>query len=207
MFTPPFTLLILKRSHRPATIRITVPLFILVLTVIPLLCGAAGYELFKIMHSEPAERSPSASVTPLAIPDPASVGTVSGPPVSAVQKPDIRGIFISSARGPGTEVSFSLTNTIPDKEYYIWIVGNPDATTAGEMFIHPRGPVFRGLPVDYRNGILFDRSRGGDITVNLADEQAGIAVGSLRILVYSAEGDLLTDTHFTVGQDTGSSSQ
>ncbi len=202
MIKPPFTLLILKNPHRPLVIRISVPLFILLAAIFIMLSGASGYGLLmavssasrgRMFASNPVAQSPAGIVSP---------GTTGSP----APRPEISGLFVSPAREGGTEVSFSLTNTAPGELYYLWIVANPDAAGSGSFSIHPRNPVFHGLPVDYRNGEIYDRSEGGEVSVTIGEEEPRLTVEKLRILVYSSDGKILTDKQFTVGQNTRSSS-
>ena len=205
MIKPPFTLLILKSPHKPVAIRVSVPLFILLLAIIPVLSGAAGYGFSRLFSGSRgsmhlplfAARQQSGQETG----EPSGDGTVSPDP-----RPEISGLFVSSAREGGTDVTFSLSNTFPEEKYYIWVVANPDAAGSDGVFIYPRNPVFRGLPIDYRNGIPHDRSQGGEIALTIGEDEPRLTPEKLRVLVYSAEGKILTDKQFTVGKDTRISS-
>lgn len=206
MIKPPFTLLILKSPHRPVAIRIGVPLFVLLLAAVPLLTGAAGYGLFMFFSYGPPSHVHTPALTAEQRPEGGTGKPSSGVPDSTARRPEISGLFVSPVRGGGTEVTFSLSNTVPGEQYYLWIVANPDAAGSESALIYPRNPVFRGLPVDYRNGIPYDRSQGGDISLTIGEDEPRLTVEKLRILVYSPEGKILTDKQFAVGQDTRSSS-
>ena len=202
MIKPPFTLLVLKSPHRPVAIRISVPLFFLLLFAVPVLWAAAGYGLSLLFHSE--------SFVHIQAPSIAQTGPklreTSVSPASSTTPLEISGLFVTSSKGGGTDITFSLSNTIPGDKYYLWIVANPDAAGTDGSFIYPRNPVFRGLPVDYRNGVPYDRSQGGEISVTIGEDVPRLTVEKLRILVYTAEGKILTDKQFAVGQNERSTS-
>ncbi|MHB9030246.1 MAG: hypothetical protein ACYC9O_15880, partial [Candidatus Latescibacterota bacterium] len=98
------------------------------------------------------------------------------------------------------EISFNPSNLPSAEVCYVWIVLNPDGGS-GEMIIHPRSPVFRGVPVDYRNGLAFLAAQERKFTVSLDNIPGNLPIERIRILIYSSEGGTLADKQFEIGQD------
>ena len=125
-----------------------------------------------------------------------------GTPVSE-NAPEITDLFVSRLKNGRMEITFSLINVPYGEATYIWAMINPDDVSTGEMVIFPRNPTFRGFPLDFRNGILFNRSAGKQCKINLSDKIAGIAVKKIRILAYSPAGKVLVNKEFTINQNSG----
>ena len=75
-----------------------------------------------------------------------------------VSKPDVKELSIREVDNGEVEIEFTFANILDSLELFVWIIINPEAETAGDIIIYPRSPVFRGLPVDYRNGSLYNQS-------------------------------------------------
>lgn len=200
MIKPPFTILILKDGHHPVTVRVTVVLMLVLCVGVPVFAGMAGFGLSELIKSTAASipRAKTASGHPGVATTPDAAGTkIAGPAV------DIDGLFVSFVKGGGMEVSFRLTGETGSGKVYVWLVMNPDSPTQPGMQIHPRSPVFRGLPLDYRNGVVFDPIRERTFTVQIQDFPPDASVDSLRVLVYAEEGTMLADKRFSIGRNPG----
>lgn len=199
MIRPPFTILILKNAHRPVTIRVTTLTLLLFLTVVPVFSCAAGIGLNSLFRQMTASQSiPSPTAGSVSGDDPSFVA----PPVSAASDSigtGISEVFTSRTAGGGMEVSFTPTNAPSGETCYIWVILNPDRDS-GEMVIHPRSPVFRGMPVDYRNGIPFLSAREKKCAITVEDIPDGLSITRIRILMFSSAGRVLSDTQLAVGQ-------
>jgi hypothetical protein len=200
MIKPPFTILILKDGRHPVTIRVTVILMLVLCAGIPILAGMAGFGLSEllrgtaggILHSKTTSVHPGTATTPNT-----AETTITN---SAV---DIDGLYVSFVKDGGIEVSFKLTGATGNGKVYVWLVMNPDSPTQPGLHIHPRSPVFRGLPLDYRNGVVFDPIRERTVTVQIQDFPPDVSVDSLRVLVYAEEGTMLADKRFSIGRNPG----
>jgi hypothetical protein len=203
MIKPPFTVLILKNSHHPMTIRVSIFFFLLIFVIIPIMIALAGFGL-SLAWKGYADRSSVLLSSHRSIsPDQLTVNPVVVSPgtQASANAPEITDLFISRLKNGRMEITFSLMNISSGENTYIWVMTNPDDVSTGEMAIVPRSPIFRGFPVDYRNGILFDRSAGKPCEITLSDEIAGIMVKKIRILVYSMAGKLLADKEFSINQN------
>jgi len=203
MLKPPFTILILKDSNHPLTVRITTGLIVLIVLFVSLggvMIGVSmGYFLF---HNK----------TDLISTAPDEDTTDFTPEMSlqenTIMKPDIRNLSVKHHKNDETDMILSFTS-LPDNEtLYVWIIVNPDAETVGERIIHPRNPVFRGMPVDYRNGFPFTSSDDNELAIPLPDEAESIVLEQFRVLVYSLDGKKVTDRylHRNSNDITGNSS-
>jgi len=186
------------------TIRISTFFFLLIFVILPIMIALTGFGLSLAWKGSAGKsailssgHAPSLSPDQLAVkPVTASPGT----PVSA-NTPGISDLFVSRQKNGRMEISFSLVNVPSGENTYIWAMTNPDDVSTGEMAIVPRSPIFRGFPVDFRNGILFDRSVGKQCKIILSDEITGIVVKKIRILVYSMAGKVLVNKEFTINQN------
>jgi hypothetical protein len=200
MIRPPFTILILKNAHHPVTVRITTLSLVVFFTLIPALSCMTGIGLTMLVR----RTSPGAPAASSDRPPPGDASSV-----SPEQRPEraeepaaggIEGFFVSRQAGGGLEISFSPSHLPPAEVCYIWMIVNPDGGS-GEMIIHPRSPVFRGVPVDYRNGLTFLAAQERKFTVTLDDIPKNLPVEQIRVLIYSSEGKVLVDKRFAIGQD------
>jgi len=188
---PPFTVLILKNTHHPVTIRVTKG-FILTtfvfISVVSILIGIGTFYLVFNTNIETHEafiNSSSIMYIPL------QTENTPTPP-----KPDIHNLSVNYHKNGETEVTIHFSSLPEAMRVFVWLIVNPHAETPGEMVVYPRSPVFRGLPVDYRNGVVFLSSESDSLTISLSDEINGIDIQQFRILVYSSEGILLIDKNF-----------
>jgi hypothetical protein len=201
MIKPPFTVLILKNSHHPMTIRVSIFFFLLIFIILPIMIALAG---FGISMAWKGSQSRSAALpAPFAPPisqNHLTVKSIGSSQVSQTSEknPEITDLFISRMKNGKMEITFSLINIPSGENVYLWALTNPDDVSTGEMAIIPRSPIFRGFPVDYRNGILFDRSAEKQCRIALSDEIAGIVVRKIRILVYSLTGKVLVNKDFAI---------
>ncbi len=200
MLKPPFTILILKDGRHPVTVRVTVVLMLIFCAGVPILAGVAGFGISELMNGAGdriAHVKNGSGRAGIAVTGNSTDISVAGAAV------DIDGLFVSFIKGGGMEVSFKLNGTTGEGKVYIWLVMNPDSLTQAGMLIHPRSPVFRGLPLDYRNGVLFDPARERTCTVQIPEGPSGVPVDNLRVLVYAEEGTMLADKRFSIGRNPG----
>jgi hypothetical protein len=202
MIKPPFTLLILKTPHRPVTVRVTSTLIVLFCAAV--LCGAIvlafGISTFfgggMLLENAAFVRGGALHGGSAVQPD--EGGAVHPRPVL-----DITGLFVNFTKGGGFDISFTLAGNPPIGKIYAWVVINPDSSSSEEAIIYPRSPVFRGLPLDFRNGIVLPSVIGKACTIEITEGLSGVSVERLRILLYSGEGDILADRKFKVNPSTG----
>ncbi|MCD6307482.1 MAG: hypothetical protein J7M24_00655, partial [Candidatus Latescibacteria bacterium] len=160
MIKPPFTLLIIKKSRHPVTIRVSTGLavsFFLSTTVLGIIIGLlVSYSLLGGRDEVTASRRQK--------PD---VGFVqSAPTATGSEQPfDILSLDVTQGKNGISAVTVSLPPLTDGGEVYVWLIVNPDAESAGELVVHPRNPLFKGFPVDYRNGIVYIPSDGGRLSI------------------------------------------
>ncbi len=191
MIKPPFTVLIIKDSHHPVTIRVT-RCFIITILLIPALCIVSG---FVISHVIMYDIGISSSSTPSYIQE-------SSENDAYKEAADIKGLNVRHHRNGELEISFGFKSIPENTLHYVWLIVNPDADTIGEIIIYPRSPIFRGLPVDYRNGIEHRAALDREVTITLSEEVVGIFIKQFRILAYNDKGKLLVDKYFAENQET-----
>lgn len=203
MIKPPFSILILKNSHRPVTIRVSALLLVLVCAGLPTIFTILGFGLSSALKSGVSLRRGAAAriraLAPGALtarPDETGAGNTR-------TAADITGLFVSFTRGGGMDITFSLAGAIPGEKVYAWVVINPASSPSGEVFIYPRSPMFRGMPLDFRNGVLHDFSKEKTCTISISEGLSGISVEQFRLIVYSREGTILADKQFSVTGRTG----
>lgn len=203
MIKPPFTVLILKNSHRPVTIRVSVLFLILICAGVPMISIVMGFGLsqvfkgaFTARHGSGAHVQALHSSSLPARPDEDGAGN----PRPAA---DIAGLFVAFTKGGGMDITFSLAGNPPEGKVYVWIVINPGSSPSGETFIFPRSPVFRGLPLDFRNGVVYVPSKEKTCAISITEGLSGSAIERLRILIYTQEGTILADKRFSVTQRAG----
>jgi hypothetical protein len=203
MIKPPFTVLILKKSHRPVTIRVSALLLILICAGIPMLSVIMGFGLSHVLEGTGSARLGSANhakaLRSSAFPARPDDGGAGNPRPAA----DITSLFVTFTKGGGMDISFSLVGNPSEGRVYVWVVVNPGSSPSGETLIFPRSPVFRGLPLDFRNGVVHDPGREKTCAINITEGLSGISVERLRILIYTKEGTILADKQFNVNQHAG----
>lgn len=191
MIKPPFTVLILKESRHPVTVRVTsglIVLFLLSLIISGMLLGFSLSYLVALYNGQKpfiSEKGNTPEYTPLQT-------------VVSEEKldPDINSISIKRLSESETDITVRFSSLPENEEVYVWLIVNPETEIPGERIVHPRNPLFRGFPADYRNGMAFFPSEDQDFTISLADEIEGISLRVIRILVYSAKGDIIADRSF-----------
>ena len=200
MIKPPFTVVILKDSHQPVTIRVTIRFVLSLFLIIPSLFGLA---IFGIITYLPHNHINSASSNVEKKPKEAEYFLLeykSGTDTrtSTISEPDVEDLVIQQLDDSILEITFAFTNIPDNNELYVWLILNPDSGTAMETLIYPRSPIFRGLPVDYRNGILYNLSDDKNISATFSRQIIGIDFNLFRILAYSLEGDIIIDKRFKI---------
>ncbi|MFC1692192.1 hypothetical protein ACFL1R_01655 [Candidatus Latescibacterota bacterium] len=192
MLKPPFTVLILKDSQHPVTVRVTtgfvLSVFVLICFIGAMIGSGATYYYFQKYAG--IKEVVMKSTEPAYIPQKADSA-------ASTQSADIQRLTVKHHKNGDTDVIMTFTGIEENREVYVWLLVNPEAETVGEMVIYPRNPVFRGLPVDYRNGITYYPYEGQEITITLSDEVEGILIKQFRIIVYSSEGKILIDKYFS----------
>jgi hypothetical protein len=199
MIKPPFTLLILKKSHNPVTVRITAALIGIAVIIIIFIICVSGLVLSFVFLPQGGFLTKSGIMAPTAVnktnfvPINPSESSQSG---ESQSQPDITGMTVSRLKKDGLRISFRITNVTFSDIMYIWLVANPEADTAAERVMYPRSPVFRGLPVAYKNGIIYHPMEHQEITITLGSNVVNTDVKQYRVLVYKADGTLIIDKQF-----------
>ena len=202
MLLPPFTLLIVKKAHRPVTIRITGWFVVIVAMTAVLLAG--GTAALVNRFAKPAEMLVAAN--------PAPAGTVTedvlvpvspdSANISGTEEPGIAEFAVTRSDNGDMAFTFTVENTPADEELYFWIMVNQKKTAGTEVTVYPRGPLFRGLPVDYRNGIRHTPGGGRQLRLTFTGPEADSGFEQFRILAYEPSGGLLIDKTLAVRQNT-----
>ncbi len=205
MFKPPFTLLILKESQNPTTIRVTTGSLIALSASLVFVVGLlVAVIMFLILPWGTTPKGPriSESVSEdsktfiAAYESPVRDGELSG-----MEERDIEDLTIRQGENGSVEISFTFTNTRADETLYIWLIANPDAEKAGDMMVYPRSPLFRGVPVDYRNGIPYKPTENKYLKATLTGPAVGVDLERFRILAYSPEGISVLDRQYVIEQN------
>jgi len=200
MIKPPFTVLILKDSHHPVTIRVTKRLALSLFLTILVLSGIAIYGIIhylphgytKFASSNIDNKSNEKEYILLEYNKNENSKTVDLP------VPNVKELSIQEINDGEIEIEFTFTNVPDEQELFVWIIINPEAETAGEMIIYPRSPVFRGLPVDYRNGSVYNQSDKKYLKASFSGLMIGIDFTQFRILAYSPEGNIIVDKLYNI---------
>lgn len=182
MLIPPFTIIIIKNPQRPITIRVTAMLVFVVLcalTLGALLIVTAHRSFMSRPVAESIDRGTRYAMTEI----------VSGQ--EAAPMPELTGIALSRPRNGDLELSFELAAETDG--LYVWVVLNPPANSPGTSEVIPRNPLFRGVPVDYRNGMWLVPDEDRTVRVGLAGHRDPAAIGTVRILGYARDGGLVID--------------
>ncbi len=193
MIKPPFTVLILKNSRKPITVRITAGLLLAIFMIISIVCTLSvffsSYVIIKY----------KTNTHDITTTDESGPGFVQFQPELSVPstEPNIQAFKVNYHENGSMEIKFRFVQIEENNLMYLWLIVNPDAETVGERVVYPRSPLFRGLPVDYRNGIAYLHTEGEDITIPLSEEVVGITVKQFRILVFESEGTLVVDKYFS----------
>ncbi len=194
MIKPPFTLLILKKSHAPVTIRVTTGLSMVMLAGTLIVMSTIGLGAALSFRGNAGAPSPPQAVSTDGF-------EVDAPPVENTPVPfDIETFTVNRSREGVSSIELGMTPPREggdDAAVYVWLILNPAAPTPGERIVHPRNPLFRGYPVDYRNGISYIPREGEHLSIELSQDARGVTTDRVRVLVYSSEGEMLADRFFS----------
>lgn len=203
MIKPPFTLLLIKKAHEPVTLHITMGFILLVMLFFSVLCLVTGFgiaiflprvELPFLNTAESIKLRSDTTYHQVTV----ETEKVENTAISASSLPGIKNLSVVRHDENDLEILFSFTNVTAHDIVYIWLIVNPDADTGSETVIYPRNPMFRGMPVDYRNGVEYTPSDDKEISVALSDLIDGIKVYNFRILAYSYDGEIIIDKRFNL---------
>lgn len=198
MIKPPFTILVLKQSHHPVTIRVTTLLISIVLFIFLLITGISGFTLYYFSLKENLFKK-SGSIVSTAnnsiefTPDKLMESSRSG---EAQSKPGIAEMTVSRLKKTGLRFTFRITTVSLSDLMYIWLIINPEADTIADRVIYPRSAVFRGLPVNYKNGIVYHPMEQQEISIMPGSDIVDADVKRFRVLVYRSDGTLIIDKQY-----------
>jgi len=202
MIKPPFTLLLIKKAHEPVTLYITTGFLLLLMLFFTLLSLAAG---FGIAYFFPKVEIPFLTTESIDLTENSAPGLVALIPAGREDEnnavstaPEIKNLSIARRNENDLEIIFSFINISEYEHVYVWLIINPDSYSGSETVIYPRNPMFRGMPVDYRNGIQYIPLDKKDIEISLSELIEGILVNKIRILSYSSEGKIIIDKRFNL---------
>lgn len=201
MITPPFTVIVLKKAKKPVTVRVTTPmllLFAILCIVIIGSSGVAGTYLATRLRIVLPERADS-TVLPdsnenvrltieeieTAVPADSDMETILGD------------VELTRNGANNLDITCSFSNTYAIKELYLWLILNPRAEMPAETIIYPLSPLFRGYPVDFRNGVYLDTSQENSINFSLADIATDTRIAEIRLLAYTPDGIKVFDKLFS----------
>lgn len=193
-------MLIIKDAHHPVTVRITRRFGFTLLIIIALLLmfslAAAGLLLHRTYQRTPpetiAEKPIESEIQLIEQNNDSDAETI---PAS---EPEVTGLEINETDNGSIEIEFTLNNIPVDNELYVWIIATIGSETSGELKIHPRSPIFRGLPVDFRNGIRYHHNQNGPLKAVFTGTNSVTDVEQIRILAYSPAGNFVIDKKYTV---------
>ena len=195
MIKPPFTVIILKESETPVTLRISGGFLV---TMILFVCLCAGLGIAGLVITLSGD-SKSTSVKTEEPPSPAPAFRLvehadplterAAPP----NTPDIKDISFSSDT-TSLDITVNLLYTESHPELYVWLIADQEEYA----IVCPRSPLFRGLPVDFRNGIIHHATDPPSVQASLPDIAAVTDISTLRILAFAKEGSLVIDKTFTL---------
>lgn len=192
MIKPPFTIIILKHMHQPVTVRVTVRLFLMAAGIIALTGAVAGFgtAYLALDGKETIIEDALESRDPVFLPVNPSADTGAVPV-------DMQSLSIRRDTGSEAFLTLHFSARSDSGEMFLWIIANPNAAAPGDMIIYPRNPIFRGMPVDYRNGIVLALvEENASYNISLPEEMADLRIDNLRILVYSSSGRIVADKIF-----------
>jgi len=200
MIKPPFTVVILKDSHQPVTIRVTKKFVLSLFLMVILLFGITIFGIITYLPhsyinfvSSNGEKK-SKEAEHIFIEYKSDTITKN----SAIPEPDVKDLAIQQLDDGIMEITFNFANISGNNELYVWLIVNPDSESAGETLIYPRSPIFRGLPVDYRNGILYNPSYEKNLSATFSRPMIGTDFNLFRILAYSLECNIIIDKRFNI---------
>ena len=207
MFKPPFTVIIIKKTHEPLTVQVTYRLVIAAFLLFSFIVTGAGFGVSLLLSrvqipyskiSELGKQQGSGTQKFLA-------GTVSGEIrlVKENAQPGVGNLAISHAGGNKMGIEFTLSPADSCDFVYIWLIINPDALPGDETAIYPRNPMYRGIPVDYRNGLAFGPTTDKKVSIEISDLISDTEFKTFTILAYSPDGTVLVNSTYQVTQEHG----
>jgi hypothetical protein len=196
MIKPPFTILFLKNSQSPVTIRITSGGFFLFLAVAAVFVFLAVNGILSFFsqggvgHISLTDYSSKSGNSKYVLVEEKNDKNLDTP---GKVTPEIKDLSVKRSADGSIEVSFIFSNMGNDNEVFVWLLLNTDGVNEKEQSVYPSSPIFRGLPVDFRNGILHETAGGKPFRISFNGSQADLALKKLRILAYSLEGKIVVD--------------
>ncbi|MFC1607793.1 hypothetical protein ACFL47_07460 [Candidatus Latescibacterota bacterium] len=204
MLKPPFTIIIVQKTREPLTIQVTYGLFASIFTLFMMLSLFFGLGISVLttrvnipylsdtiaQTKQPVKTTQSDfSLKPLSMKNLMR----SKPASSSVDNVSLDGRDLSDLT-----LRFSLGDGSSYETVYVWLMVNPESEIAGESVIYPRNPVYRGLPIDYRNGIAHHLDENSEISVDISGLIIGIDFRKLGIIAFSDSGEMLVNTRYEV---------
>ena len=198
MLKPPFTVIIIKKTHEPLTVQVTNGMLISFFLLVLMLCLLSGFGISILLSRL---NVPFIQKTATINQQPANNRIYSNTDTSGDQSSSgIGKISLNRKRKNKADLEFYFSKVSPHEIVYVWLIINPDAKTAGETVIVPRNPVYRGVPIDYRNGIEYHLSDGKKVTIALSDAIYGLEIVTIKILAYDPDGNVIADRLVTRDQ-------
>ena len=198
MLKPPFTVIIIKKTHEPLTVQVTNGMLLSVFMLVIMLCLLSGFGISILLSrlNVPLLQK-TAAVTQQPANSSFSTDMVTSGDISSS---GVAKISLNRKRKNTADLEFYLSSASSHEIVYVWLIFNPDAQTAGETVIVPRNPVFRGVPIDYRNGLEHRLSDGNKVTIALSDAISGLEIVTVKILAYDPDGNVIADRLVTRDQ-------
>ena len=203
MLKPPFTVIILKDSKHPMTLRVTnrFVLLLLLITFIFMWLAVSGIILYLSKNnaeytlSNSEQKSQSAEYILI------EKDNDKDNDKDEFLEPDVKDLAIQQSKNGTLEITFTFENSDKNKELYVWLILNPEAENFGETLIYPRSPLFRDVPVDFGNGIKYNLLNNKYLKATFSGTEIGIDFKQFRVLAYSLEGNIIVDRSFTIQQN------
>ncbi len=204
MLKPPFTVIILKDSKHPMTLRVTTAfvLLLLLITFIFMWLAVSGIIMYlpdnnaEYTLSNIEQKSQNAEYILIEKENDKDSDKDEFP------EPDVKDIAIQNSQNGTLEITFTFENTDNNKELYVWLILNSEAEKFGETLIYPRSPLFRDVPVYFRNGIKYDSLNNKYIKATFYETEIGIDFKKFKVLAYSLEGNIIVDRSYTIQKNT-----
>jgi len=200
MIKPPFTIIILKESEQPVTLRISGK-FLLFVFLFVFVCAGFGITgllyRYSSFFTETIEETDDRSLPSQDLRLVENADTVHDETLSSV-RPVIKNLTFNQTDRKELELSFTFQHADETRQLFVWLIADPEDVPV----VHPSSPLFRGLPVDYRNGLVYHEHDAPTIHAVMSGLTAGADFRTLRVLAYSPEGALVVDSTFSFQNDT-----
>ena len=190
MLKPPFTAIILKETNPPMTLRVTTGFIGVIIVAIAMLGFLAGVGISGLFGGFTSRGSDTIITDSPDTAIPATIGSD-----AAQSSPDILSVTINEKSSGGIALSVQFTGLGAENPVYVWVIVNP----GGDTIVHPRNPLFKGLPVDFQNGVHFLAGQSRTCTIDMTAETKGLHIETFRVVTYSEAGDILIDRIFKKG--------